>query len=57
MTSRTLYSVYSAADGRFDEKASRAAVAVVEDRVRRGLPPASVVSVTGTPVTPAVEAM
>ena len=32
-------------------------MAVVEDRVRRGLPPASVVSVTGLPVTPAVEAM
>src|SRR5690606_7476879 len=35
----------------------RAAVAMVEDRVRRGLPPASVVSVTGLPVTPAIEAM
>jgi hypothetical protein len=32
-------------------------VALVEDRVRRGLPPNSVVSVTGPPVTPAVEAM
>jgi hypothetical protein len=32
-------------------------VALVEDRVRRGLPPNSVVSVTGLPVTPAVEAM
>jgi cation diffusion facilitator CzcD-associated flavoprotein CzcO len=41
----------------FDEEAGRAAVAIVEDRVRRGLPPASVVSVTGIPVTPAVEAM
>jgi hypothetical protein len=30
---------------------------MVEDRVRRGLPPASVVSVTGLPSTPAVEAM
>ena len=44
-------------EGRFDEEAGRAAVAMVEDRVRQGLPPASVVSVTGIPVTPAVEAM
>ncbi len=44
-------------DGPFDEQAGRAAVAIVEDRVRRGLPPVSVVSVTGIPVTPAVEAM
>jgi thioredoxin reductase len=44
-------------DGPFDEQAGRAAVAMVEDRVRRGLPPASVVSVTGIPVTPAIEAM
>jgi thioredoxin reductase len=43
--------------GPFDEAAGRAAVAMVEDRVRRGLPPLSVVSVTGLPVTPAVEAM
>ncbi len=43
--------------GPFDEAAGRAAVAIVEDRVRRGLPPASVVSVTGLPLTPAVEAM
>ena len=28
-----------------------------EDRVRRGLPPNSVVSVTGLPITPAIEAM
>jgi hypothetical protein len=41
----------------FDAEAGRAAVAIVEDRVRRGLPPASVVSVTGIPVTPAIEAM
>jgi cation diffusion facilitator CzcD-associated flavoprotein CzcO len=33
--------------GRFDREAGHAAVALVEDRVRRGLPPASVVSVTG----------
>jgi hypothetical protein len=32
-------------------------VTLVEDRVRRGLPPNSVVSVTGLPVTPAIEAM
>ncbi|WP_299056610.1 FAD-dependent oxidoreductase [uncultured Nocardioides sp.] len=31
----------------FDAEAGRAAVALVEERVRRGLPPASVVSVTG----------
>jgi cation diffusion facilitator CzcD-associated flavoprotein CzcO len=43
--------------GPFDESAGRAAVAMVEDRVRRGLPPSSVVSVTGLPVTPAIEAM
>jgi hypothetical protein len=44
-------------DGPFDEAAGRAAVAMVEDRVRRGLPPQSVVSVTGLPVTPRIEAM
>lgn len=44
-------------EGPFDEQAGRAAVAIVEDRVRRGLPPASVVSVTGIPVTPAIEQM
>lgn len=43
--------------GPFDEAAGRTAVAMVEDRVRRGLPPSSVVSVTGLPVTPAIEAM
>lgn len=35
----------------FDADAGRAAVALVEERVRAGLPPASVVSVTGLPVT------
>jgi len=30
---------------------------LVEERVRRGLPPTSVVSVTGLPITPAIEAM
>ena len=43
--------------GPFTEERGRAAVALVEDRVRRGLPPESVVSVTGLPVTPTVEAM
>jgi cation diffusion facilitator CzcD-associated flavoprotein CzcO len=43
--------------GPFTQERGRAAVAMVEDRVRRGLPPRSVVSVTGLPVTPAVEAM
>ncbi|MGN9794548.1 NAD(P)-binding domain-containing protein [Streptomyces sp. OZ13] len=41
-------------DGPFDEDAGRAAVALVEERVRRGLPPQSVVSVTGLPLTDAV---
>lgn len=44
-------------DGPFDPEAGRAAVALVEDRVRRGLPANSVVSVTGLPVTPRIEAM
>ena len=43
--------------GPFDEEAGRAAVKLVEERVRAGLPPRSVVSVTGLPVTPAIEAM
>ena len=43
--------------GPFDEAAGRAAVAMVEERVRQGLPPRSVVSVTGIPLSPAVEAM
>lgn len=37
---------------RFDRDAGRAAVALVEDRVRRGLPPQSVVSVTGLLLRP-----
>jgi cation diffusion facilitator CzcD-associated flavoprotein CzcO len=41
----------------FDEEAGRAAVALVEDRVRKGLPPQSVVSVTGLPWTAQVEDM
>lgn len=38
-------------EGPFDAERGRAAVAAVEERVRRGLPPRSVVSVTGLPVT------
>ncbi len=44
-------------DGTFDEETGRAVVAMVEDRVRRGLPPTSVVSVTGLWNTPLVKAM
>jgi cation diffusion facilitator CzcD-associated flavoprotein CzcO len=44
-------------EGPFTEERVRAAVALVEERVRRGLPPISVVSVTGLPVTPAIKAM
>jgi thioredoxin reductase len=43
--------------GPLSEERGRAAVALVEDRVRHGLPPNSVVSVTGLPLTPAIEAM
>ena len=43
--------------GPFTPERGRAAVALVEERVRQGLPPASVVSVTGLPITPAVAAM
>jgi cation diffusion facilitator CzcD-associated flavoprotein CzcO len=39
-------------ESRFDPEAGRAAVALVEDRVRRGLPPQSVVSVTGLQLRP-----
>ncbi|MBH5338557.1 NAD(P)/FAD-dependent oxidoreductase [Streptomyces pactum] len=41
-------------DGPFDQEQGRAAVALVADRVRRGLPPRSVVSVTGLPMTEAM---
>ncbi|MDK1344889.1 NAD(P)-binding domain-containing protein [Streptomyces sp. 378] len=41
-------------EGPFDEDAGRAAVALVEERVRRGLPPRSVVSVTGLPLNDAI---
>ncbi|MFF8831498.1 FAD-dependent oxidoreductase [Streptomyces sp. NPDC015131] len=40
-------------EGPFGEAEGRAAVALVEERVRRGLPPASVVSVTGLPLNDA----
>ncbi|MEU8710214.1 NAD(P)-binding domain-containing protein [Streptomyces sp. NPDC048565] len=42
-------------EGPFGEEQGRAAVAMVEERVRRGLPPQSVVSVTGLPVNDAVQ--
>lgn len=38
----------------FDEDAGREAVALVEERVRQGLPPRSVVSVTGLPLNDAI---
>ncbi|MEU1038505.1 NAD(P)-binding domain-containing protein [Streptomyces sp. NPDC005907] len=41
-------------EGPFSEDVGRAAVALVEDRVRRGLPPQSVVSVTGLPLNDAI---
>ncbi|MEU6610761.1 NAD(P)-binding domain-containing protein [Streptomyces shenzhenensis] len=41
-------------EGPFDEGAGRAAVALVEERVRQGLPPRSVVSVTGLPLNDAI---
>ncbi|MFD0144795.1 MULTISPECIES: NAD(P)-binding domain-containing protein [unclassified Streptomyces] len=41
-------------EGPFGEMQGRAAVALVEERVRRGLPPQSVVSVTGLPLTDAI---
>jgi cation diffusion facilitator CzcD-associated flavoprotein CzcO len=43
--------------GPFDAEAGRQAVRMVEERVRQGLPPTSVVSVTGLPNSPAIEAM
>lgn len=43
--------------GQFDQEAGRAAVKLVEQRVRQGLPPNSVVSVTGLPRSPLIEAM
>lgn len=44
-------------EGQFSEEAGRAAVKLVEERVRAGLPPNSVVSVTGLRMTPAIAAM
>jgi Pyridine nucleotide-disulphide oxidoreductase len=42
-------------DGPFDAELGRHAVSLVEERVRQGLPPGSVVSVTGLPRTPEIE--
>lgn len=42
--------------GDFNPDRGREAVAMVEDRVRRGLRPQSVISVTGVPLTPAIQA-
>jgi len=44
-------------EGPFTEELGRAAVAKIEARVRQGLPPTSVVSVTGLINTPKIEAM
>lgn len=44
-------------EGPFDDMAGHNAVAMVEERVRKGLLPLSVVSVTGLPVSPAVTDM
>jgi cation diffusion facilitator CzcD-associated flavoprotein CzcO len=44
-------------EGEFSVEDGRAAVALVEERVRRGDPPHSVVSVTGLRMTPAIAAM
>ncbi|MCU1432553.1 MAG: pyridine nucleotide-disulfide oxidoreductase [Actinotalea sp.] len=41
-------------DALFDDRARRAAVALVDERTRAGLPPQSVVSVTGLPLTDAI---
>ncbi|MFB8777547.1 NAD(P)-binding domain-containing protein [Streptomyces broussonetiae] len=41
-------------EGPFDEDAGRQAVARVEERVKQGLPPRSVVSVTGLPLNDAI---
>ncbi|WP_190091313.1 NAD(P)-binding domain-containing protein [Streptomyces melanogenes] len=43
-------------EGPFTEEWGRAAVAMVEERVRQGLPPKSVVSVTGLPLNDAIRA-
>lgn len=44
-------------EGPFDDMAGHNAVAMVEERVRQGLPPLSVVSVTGLPYSPEIRAM
>lgn len=44
-------------EGPFDDAAGHEAVAMVEERVRKGLLPESVVSVTGLPLSPAVKDM
>ncbi len=44
-------------EGPFDDVAGHNAVALVEERVRKGLPPLSVVSVTGLPLSPTVKDM
>jgi thioredoxin reductase len=44
-------------EGPWADEAGRAAVQKVEDRVRQGLPPGSIVSVTGIPLTPAIVQM
>jgi len=44
-------------EGPFDDMAGHHAVAMVEERVRQGLPPLSVVSVTGLPYSPEIRAM
>lgn len=44
-------------EGPFDQDAGRAAVRLVEERVRAGLPPNAVVSVTGLPVNERTEVM
>ncbi len=44
-------------EGPFDDAAGHEAVAMVEERVRKGLLPLSVVSVTGLPLSPAVKQM
>lgn len=44
-------------EGPFTPEKGRAAVKIVEKRVRNGDPPGSVVSVTGLPVMPRIEAM
>lgn len=44
-------------DNKFTEELGREAVEMVDKRVREGLPTQSVVSVTGLPITPAIESL